>query len=252
LKIATYNVNSIRTRLARVLEWMEDEKPDVVCFQETKVTEDRFPRLEFEAMGYKVEALGQKAYNGVAIAARSEIGDVIRGLPGDEEARLLAGTVAGTRVISVYVPNGREVGSKHYVRKLEWLERLRKFLDERFDPEEPVVMCGDYNIAPEDRDVYDPERWRGKNLCSEPERAAFRKLLDWGFTDALRLYTQEPEIYTWWDYRQGMFWRNQGLRIDHHLITAPLTLRLDGVEVRRELRKGEKPSDHVAVVALLD
>jgi exodeoxyribonuclease-3 len=184
--------------------------------------------------------------------------DVQRGLEGEDERareehrRVITAQVGDLILINAYVVNGESVESPKYAFKLAWLELLAAHVEALCDPSEKVVLTGDFNCTFDDRDVYDPERWRGKNLCSEPERAAFRKLLDWGFTDALRLYTQEPEIYTWWDYRQGMFWRNQGLRIDHHLITAPLTLRLDGVEVRRELRKGEKPSDHVAVVALLD
>lgn len=251
MKIATYNINSIRTRLPRLLDWLGRERPDVVCLQETKVTDDLFPRPELEALGYRVEIHGQPTYNGVAILSLAPLGEVRRGLPGDDEdkqARYLAATVDGVRVIDVYVPNGSEVGSDKYAYKLAWLERLRRHLEWDHAPGEPLVLCGDFNIAPEDRDVHDPRAWAGKVLCSDPERAALRGLLDWGLTDAFRAREPGEGHYSWWDYRGGAFWRGQGLRIDLHLVTPPVAARVREASIRRDERKGDKPSDHAPVV----
>lgn len=254
MKLVSWNINSVRARLGQLLSWIEQHTPDVVCLQETKVVDHDFPRLEIESMGYKVEAHGQKSYNGVAILARHDLEEPRRGFTGgdDTQKRAISATVNGIRIINLYVPNGKSVGSEHYTRKLEWLDRFAAYLDAEHRPGDPIVICGDLNIAPQDRDTYDPELWRGRILCSEPERERFRSLLDWGLADALRIRTNDEGIYTWWDYRMGGFRRNRGLRIDHFLVTAPVADRLADVIVDREARAGEKPSDHAPLVMTLD
>jgi len=255
MKIVTWNINSVRARLDRLLGWLESTSPDVVCLQETKATDKDFPALEIRGAGYGVAYRGQKSYNGVAILARdAEPEDVESVLPGDDEdqdARMLAATVNDVRVVTVYVPNGREVGHDHYKYKLRWLERLHDYVAEH-SPAEPLVVCGDYNVAPDEQDVYDPKRWEGKCLFSDPERAAFRRLLDWGLTDALRVVRPRETVFTWWDYRRAMFPRDMGLRIDHLLVTRPLADRILSVTVDRKMREGEKPSDHAPVVLELE
>lgn len=255
LTVATWNVNSIRVRLPRLLDWLARRQPDVVCLQETKVADAEFPTAELTALGYHALVSGQPTYNGVAILARAEPCDSVRELPGDSadaQRRLLVATVAGLTVVNVYAPNGGEVGSDKYAYKLEWYRRLRAFLAARVDPAGAVVLCGDLNVAPEDRDVWDPEGWRGQTLCSEPERAAFRELLAWGLRDALRLlHPGAGGLYTWWDYRAGAFHRGWGLRIDHVLVSAPLVPRVSAVLIDREERKGAKPSDHAPVLTTL-
>jgi len=225
-----------------------------VCLQETKVGDDQFPLDEMARLGYTALVAGQPTYNGVAILARATGTATLRALPGDGEdapRRILVTTLEGLRVVNVYAPNGQAVGSDKYAYKLEWYRRLRAFLDAAFDPRAPLVLCGDLNVAPEDRDVHDPERWRDQIMCSGPERAAFRELTAWGLSDALRLHRQEGGLFTWWDYRAGAFHRGWGLRIDHILVTAPLAARCGPVEIDRDERKGAKPSDHVPVVAAL-
>jgi len=255
LTLATWNINSIRMRLARLLDWLGQRPVDILCLQETKVPDEAFPAAELEALGYRALFAGEKAYNGVAILSRREATDPVRALPGDEAGaprRLLAASVDGLRVICVYAPNGGDVGSDKYVFKLGWYRRLQTFVEAELARTPALVLCGDLNVAPEDRDVWDPEAWRGQTLCSEPEREAFRALLAAGLHDALRL--QRPDdggLYTWWDYRQGAFHRGWGLRIDHILLGAPLVARCRGVEIDRQERKGAKPSDHVPVVATL-
>lgn len=254
MKVATWNVNSIRTRLPRLLAWLERRQPDIVCLQEIKVTDDLFPAVEVSGLGYKALVAGQPTYNGVAILARGEASDTVRALPGDGPdgpRRLLVTTLEGLRIVNVYAPNGQAVGSDKYAYKLDWYRRLREFLDEVFDPHDPIILCGDLNVAPEDRDVWDPEKWRGEIMCSEPEREAFRALAGWGLADSLRLHRAEHGLYTWWDYRAGAFHRGWGLRIDHILLSAPLAGRCTAVEIDRDERKGDKPSDHVPVVATL-
>jgi exodeoxyribonuclease-3 len=255
VKIATWNVNSIRMRLPRLLAWLERRQPDVVCLQETKVEDERFPFAEVETLGYRALASGEKSYNGVAVLSRAEATEVIRCLPGDDpdpQRRVLAATVSGVRIVNVYAPNGGELGSPRYTYKLEWYRRLRAFLDAAFDAGQDLVLCGDLNIAPEDRDIWDPEQWRGQVMCTEPERDCFRSLTGWGLTDSLRMHAPETcGLYTWWDYRAGAFHRNWGLRIDHILLTPSLAKRCSTVEIDRDERKGPKPSDHVPVVATL-
>jgi exodeoxyribonuclease-3 len=254
MKIVSWNINSVRARLSRLLAWLERHQPDVLCLQETKVTDGEFPRLEIEAMGYSLETDGQKGYNGVAILSRGAFSEVARGFPGGDESqkRVIAATVYGIRIVNLYVPNGKSVGSEYYAFKLEWLTRFLSFLDAEHVPSEPLLVCGDLNIAPEDRDTYDPDVWRGRILCSEPERERFRALLDWGLSDALRLGTEDGGIFTWWDYRMGGFRRNKGLRIDHFLVTRPVAERVREVVVDREERGGDKPSDHAPLVVTLE
>jgi exodeoxyribonuclease-3 len=240
-------------RLPRLLTWLERRRPDIVCLQETKVEDAAFPAAEVSALGYRALVSGERSYNGVAVLSRAEPREVVRGLDGeDPQRRLLLATVAGLRVLTVYAPNGGEVGSEKYAYKLAWYRRLDAFLSARLDPAEPLVLCGDLNVAPEDRDVWDPERWRGQTLCSEPEREAFRRLAAWGLRDALRVHRpEEGGLYTWWDYRAGAFHRGWGLRIDHVLLSSPLVSRLVAVEIDRDERKGPKPSDHAPVVVTL-
>jgi exodeoxyribonuclease-3 len=255
VRIATYNVNSIRTRLPRVLAWLERERPDVVCFQELKVDDERFPRAELEAAGYRLAVHGQRTYNGVAIASREPLDDVRVGLDdgvADPEARLIAGRVRGVWILSVYVPNGRAVGSPTWDYKLAWIERLRGHLARRYDPAAPLAVCGDFNVAPEDRDVARPEEWRTTVLCHSDARAAWRDLVGWGLVDVVRLHHAGDGPFTWWDYRMLGFAKNDGLRIDHILATAPLAARCTAAHVARDERKGARPSDHAPVVAAFD
>jgi len=252
MKIVTWNVNSVRARLPRVVEWITRQQPDVLCMQETKTVDADFPRAEFEALGYHLELFGQKTYNGVAIASRVTATAVVRGLPDDPldaDRRLIAGTFGGVRVIGVYVPNGTEVGSERFAFKLAWFRRLRTMLEATATPRDPVLICGDFNVAPEDRDVYDPEAWRGRLLFHPDEQAALRHVMAWGLVDAFRLHEPGGGHYSWWDYRSGAFHRGWGLRIDLVLMTESLAARCRAVTIDREARKGEKPSDHAPVVA---
>jgi len=255
MKIATWNVNSIRVRLPRLIAWLKRVEPDVVCLQETKVIDDNFPLAELEELGYKCLINGQKTYNGVAILSKLPMMDPLLNLPADSpevERRLVSATIDGIRIIGAYAPNGGFVGSERYSYKLDWFRRLRSYLDSSFSPEHPLLVCGDLNVAPEDRDVWDPAKWRGKILFSEPEKEQFQHLRAWGLEDALRLRHQESGLYTWWDYRAGAFRRGQGLRIDHVLISKPLVGRCATVEVDLNERKGDKPSDHAPVIMSLE
>ena len=203
MKLATWNVNSITARLPLVLQWLAAARPDVLCLQETKCRDERFPAAAFADLGYFSEVFGQPTYNGVAIISRQPCAEVRRGFPGDDpgaHARLLAAEVEGVSIINVYVPNGAFVGSDKYRFKLDWMLRLRAFFDEHYDPGTRVLVCGDFNVAPEDRDVYDPDLWRGRILCSKAERAALTELKKWGLTDAFRLHTEGEGHYSWWDY----------------------------------------------------
>ena len=252
MKIATWNVNSIIARLPHVTRWLAAAQPDVLCIQETKCADDKFPLLELEATGYECIHFGQPSYNGVAILSRSSGTNVQRGFPDDDAAsqrRVLAADIAGVRVINVYIPNGQAVGSEKYQFKLDWLRRLREFLDHSCDTSSQVLICGDFNVAPEDRDVHDPRLWQNRVLCSEPERAALQHIKDWGFTDTFRLHNEEAGHYSWWDYRAGGFRRNLGLRIDHVWTSAPLTRRSRTTWIDKGPRAWERPSDHAPVVA---
>ena len=255
MKIATWNVNSILARLPHVTRWLEAEQPDVLCVQETKCTDDKFPSLEIKALGYDCVMLGQQSYNGVAIISKTGCATVQRGYPNDDpssQARLLSAEIAGVRVVNVYIPNGQMVGSEKYQFKLDWMKRLREFLDANYDKNTPVLLCGDFNVAPEERDVHDPRLWQNRILFSEPEKAALQHVKDWGFTDAFRLHTEEGGYYSWWDYRAGAFRRNLGLRIDHIWVSAPLAARSKTTRIDKEPRQWERPSDHAPVVAEFD
>jgi exodeoxyribonuclease-3 len=252
VRLVTWNVNSLKARLTRVEEWLTTVRPDVVCLQETKLADGAFPGLAFSALGYEVAHHGEGRWNGVAIASRVGIDDVAEGFcddePPDPEARVLWATCGGVRVGTVYVPNGRAVGSDHYEYKLRWLARLRACLTGRHDPAEPLVVCGDFNIAPDDRDVYDPEAFAGDTHVTEPERAALASLLDWGLVDVFRQHYQVGGLFSWWDYRAGNFHKGKGMRIDLVLATKELADRSTAVLIDRNARKGKAPSDHAPVV----
>lgn len=254
MKIATWNVNSIAARLPLVVRWLESAGPDVLCLQEIKCVDNRFPAEAFAELGYASAVYGQPTYNGVAILSRMPIDDVRRGLPGDEsdaQARVIEALVGGVRIVDVYVPNGAFVGSEKYVFKLDWLARLRSHLDESFSSDAPVLLCGDFNVAPEDRDVHDPKKWEGQVLCSEPERDAIEKVREWGFVDTFRLHTAEAGHFSWWDYRAAAFRRNAGLRIDHVWVTPSLAKLCTGAWIDKETRAWERPSDHAPVIVEL-
>jgi exodeoxyribonuclease-3 len=253
MKIVTWNVNSLKVRLPHLLQWLAANPVDVMCLQETKLTDDKFPLAEINAAGYEVVFSGQKTYNGVAILARHPITDVVRNNPHypDAQQRLIAATVAGVRFICAYVPNGQEVGSDKYAYKLAWLQALHTWVGEEMAVHPQFAILGDYNIAPDDRDVHDPAAWAGGIHCSDPERDALRALFALGLADAFRLFEQADKQYSWWDYRQMAFRRNRGLRIDHILLSAALAARCAACEIDREPRKWEQPSDHTPVIATL-
>jgi exodeoxyribonuclease-3 len=253
LTVATYNVNSIRARLDRVLAWLGRAAPDVVCLQELKVADDEFPRAAFEAAGWHCAVHGQRTYNGVAILSRAPLAAVSAGLDDgvtDPEARILSARVVGARIVSAYVPNGQLVGSAKWTYKLAWMDRLRLWLERHTSPGEPLVLAGDFNVAPEDRDVARPDEWRDSVLCHADARAALRSIVAWGLVDAVRLHHQGDGPYTWWDYRMLGFPKNNGLRIDHILVTRDLARRCREAYVVRDERKGKQPSDHAPVVAV--
>ncbi len=252
--IATWNVNSILARMPVVTRWLDDVKPDVICMQETKCTDDKFPTLVFQERGYQCQLFGQQSYNGVAILTRCACETSHRGYPGDDEtaqSRLITSTVEGIQIINGYIPNGQAVGSEKYEMKLAWMRRLREFLDQNYDPSKPVLLCGDFNVAPEDRDVHDVRLWQGRIMFSEQERATLQHIKDWGFIDAFRLHNEEGGKFTWWDYRAGAFRRNLGLRIDHIWISEPLASRTVRTWIDSEPRKWEKPSDHAPMITEL-
>ncbi len=257
MKIVTWNVNSVRARAARVAGFLERAAPDVLCLQETKVEDAAFPRELFAAAGYSIEIHGQKTYNGVALATRAGLvaTDVVRGMPGDDdgaERRVIAASIGTIRVVDVYVVNGQEVGSEKYAKKLAWLSRLRDYLADVVSRHDRVVLCGDFNIAPDDRDVWDPEGLKGQLLVSDPERAALAAILQLGFEDLFRRFTAEGGRYSYWDYRQLAFPKNRGYRIDLVLGTKAAAARSRAVEIDRAERKGEGASDHAPVVAEFD
>jgi len=249
MKIATWNVNSLKVRLPHLLNWLAANQPDVVCLQETKLQDANFPHAELQAAGYHSVCSGQKTYNGVAILSREPISEVQYGIPNftDEQKRVTAATIAGVRIICVYVPNGQSVDSDKYRYKLGWLAALTEWLQAELVRYPKLALLGDYNIAPEDRDVHDPVAWQGNVLVSEPERAAFRALQILGLRDAFRLFEQAEKSYSWWDYRMLAFRRNQGLRIDHILISP--ALQCAACVIDKAPRKLERSSDHTPVVA---
>jgi exodeoxyribonuclease-3 len=253
MKVATWNVNSIRARLDRLVAWLDAQQPDVVCLQETKCEDAKFPGAEIEAMGYRWAHHGQKTYNGVAILAKSGCANVLRGIPqfDDEQRRVIVGDVGDARIICVYVPNGQSVGSDKFQYKLRWLEALRAWLEAELAAHPKLAVLGDFNIAPDERDVHDPLAWEGQVLFSEPERAALRRILELGFADAFRLFEQPAKSFTWWDYRMNAFRRRLGLRIDHVLLSPALARSCTACAIDLGPRALERPSDHAPVVCQL-
>jgi exodeoxyribonuclease III len=251
LTVATWNVNSLRARLALVTRWVKDKKPDVICLQETKVTDDEFPLDDFTILGYHEALHGQKSYNGVAILSRKPLADVSRGFDGkgaEEQKRLIAATIAGIRVVNAYIPNGGEVGSDKFAYKLDFLDKLRGYFAE-LKPTDPVVFVGDFNVATEPRDVYDPKALEGTTCYHPDERAALAKVAAWGFVDLFRRYESGAGLYSWWDYRTFAWQKNLGLRIDHIWTTETLAARSTACRIEKDERAKDKASDHAPVVA---
>jgi exodeoxyribonuclease-3 len=253
MKLVTWNVNSLKVRLPQVLQWLESNPVDVLCLQETKLTDDKFPQAEIEAAGYQVVFSGQKTYNGVAILSRHAISDVQKNNPlfEDEQQRIIAATIQGMRIVCAYVPNGQALDSEKYPYKLSWLASLQQWIKQEMATHASLALLGDYNIAPEDRDVYDPAAWEGQNLVSPPERAALQALIDLGLKDSFRMFEQADKSFSWWDYRQLGFRLNKGVRIDHILLSEPLAIRCTSCVIDRIPRKWEQPSDHAPVIATL-
>jgi exodeoxyribonuclease-3 len=253
VRIATWNVNSLRIRLPHLLDWLRAQQPDVMCLQETKTEDQNFPLAEIQAAGYQAVYCGQKAYNGVAILARSALTDVQHGIPefADDPKRVIAATVGDIRVLCLYAPNGEAPGTEKYAYKLRWYHALTSWLQKELPRRPRLVVLGDLNIAPEPRDVHDPKRWEGKIHFSEPERAAFREVVQTGLKDAFRLFDQPEKQFTWWDYRLKAFERGWGLRIDHILLSPALAAICKACGIDTEPRKRERPSDHAPVIAQL-
>ncbi|PYJ04613.1 MAG: exodeoxyribonuclease III [Verrucomicrobia bacterium] len=250
MKIVSWNINSLRKRQDRLFDWLEAIKPDIVCLQETKCPDDQFPALALQAVGYRSAYHGEKSYNGVAILANREPRDVRPSLCDevvDPQARVIAATIDDVRVFSIYAPNGQAIGSPAYEYKLHWYRRLRDCIANEKSVD--VIVCGDFNVAPEDIDVYDPDLWRGAIMASESERAAFRELCKIGLCDTLRIHHKEGELYTWWDYQMRAFEKNRGLRIDAVLASEELATKCIAAGIDREMRKGKEPSDHAPVWA---
>ena len=254
MKLATWNVNSLKVRLPQVLEWLAANQPDVLCLQELKQQDGDFPQAVLQQAGYHFAFSGQKTYNGVAILSKSALADVQCGMADfpDEQKRLIAATVDGVRVVCVYVPNGQSLDSDKYQYKLKWLAALQTWLKDGLEKYPRLALLGDFNIAPDDRDVYDPQAWVGNVLVSEPEREAFRGLERLGLRDSFRLFEQPEKSYSWWDYRMMAFRRNMGLRIDHILLSAALAPECSACMIDRTPRKLERPSDHAPVVAQIN
>jgi exodeoxyribonuclease-3 len=254
VRIATWNVNSLRVRLPQLLEWLAGSAPEVLALQETKLTDDAFPAAELLAAGYHSVCSGQKTYNGVAILARSTPTEVVCDMPGydDPQRRVLAASIGALRVIDLYVPNGQSVGSDKFHYKLGWLRALRKWLRAELAAHPQLVVLGDFNIAPEDRDVHDPAAWAGSVQVSAEEREALRDTLALGLIDVFRRFEQAPQSFSWWDYRAGAFRRNHGLRIDLVLASAALAEHCTACQIDREPRRVERASDHTPVIASFD
>lgn len=254
MKLATWNVNSLKVRLPQVLQWLSTQPVDVLCLQELKMTDDKFPVADIEAAGYHVAFTGQKTYNGVAILSKTPITDVIKNNPlfQDEQQRIISGTINGIRIVCAYIPNGQDIASDKYQYKLSWLQSLHDWLKQEMNQYPKLALLGDYNIAPEDRDAYDPEGWKDQVLVSVPERAAFQRFIDLGLSDAFRQFEQPEKLYSWWDYRRMGFRLNRGLRIDHILLSKPLADQCIACEIDKEPRKWEQPSDHAPVIATLN
>jgi exodeoxyribonuclease-3 len=253
MKLTTWNVNGIRARLVHVIDFLREQRPDILCLQETKVVDDQFPREPLEDEGYNLEVFGQKSYNGLAILSRHPIEAVVQNLPDDPpdaERRALGCIVGDLMLLDLYVPNGQEVGSDKYRYKLDWLRRLRAFLDAKYSTGEKLALLGDFNITTDDRDVHDPDAWRDKILCSVEERTALRSVLAFGLEDLMRKHHQDAGIYTWWDYRQGQSKKDEGLRIDYIFGTPALAATCIDVVVHTDMRARKTPSDHAPVTAV--
>jgi exodeoxyribonuclease-3 len=253
MQLATWNVNSLGVRLPQLLDWLAANPVDALVLQETKLTDDKFPVAEIEAAGYSVAFHGQKTYNGVALLSRTPPEAVVKNIPGfaDEQARVIAGTVGGVRVIGGYFPNGQAPGSEKFAYKMQWLAALEAWLAAELAQHPQLVLMGDYNIAPEDRDVYDPVAWAGQIHCTPEERGHFQALIGLGLVDAFRLFEQPAKSWSWWDYRNLAFRKNQGLRIDHILVSAALQGQVKACTIDKLPRKNERPSDHAPVVVTL-
>ena len=251
MKIATWNVNSLKVRLPHVLDWLATAQPDVLCLQETKTTDENFPVEAIKDAGYHSVYSGQKTYNGVAILSKTPAESILTDIPGldDPQRRILGATIGGVRILNLYVVNGQEVGSEKYAHKLHWLEKVAEHVREQLVKHVHFVTLGDFNIAPEDRDVHDPEAWHERILCSTPERKALQKLLEPGLVDTFRLFDQEADSFSWWDYRAAAFRRNMGLRIDLILASRSLAECCTACSIDKEPRRLERPSDHTPVVA---
>jgi exodeoxyribonuclease-3 len=254
MKLSSWNVNSLKVRFSQVLQWLEANPVDVLCLQETKLTDDKFPLAEINAAGYQVVFSGQKTYNGVAILSKLPIEEVLKNNPlyPDEQQRIVAATIGGVRIVCAYVPNGQSVDSEKYLYKLNWLSAFREWLSQEAAQHTQLAVLGDFNIAPEDRDVHDPVAWTGQVLVSDPERAALSALMELGLQDAFRLFEQADKSFSWWDYRQLGFRLNKGLRIDHILLSQALAARCSACAIDRIPRKWEQPSDHAPIIATLD
>ncbi|QMU57488.1 MAG: exodeoxyribonuclease III [Boseongicola sp.] len=259
MRIATFNINGIKARMGALTDWLNDQKPDVALLQEIKSIDENFPRAHFEDLGYTVETHGQKGFNGVAIFSRLPLEDITHGLPGDnsdEQARWIEATVIGdkkpVRVCGLYLPNGNPCPGPKYDYKLAWMNRMKTRAQALMNAEEPAIMCGDYNVIPQDEDAARPEVWQEDALARPETRAAFRELLNLGFTEAFRARTRGPEHYSFWDYQAGAWERNNGIRIDHHLLTPQAADLLENCWIESAVRGREKPSDHVPVWVELD
>lgn len=256
MRLATWNVNSLKVRLPRVEAWLAEVQPDVLAIQETKLADDAFPALAFEAMGYESAHFGQGRWNGVALLSRVGLTNVrdnfADGIEPDHEARIISATCGGVRVSSVYVPNGRSLDDDHYRYKLDWMSRLRRHVDTEGSPSDAVVVMGDFNIAPDDRDVWDPAAYEGATHVSQPERDVLEQLEGWGMVDLFRKHHSAGGLFSWWDYRDGSFHRGRGMRIDLVLGTDSVAQRCSWSVVDRNARKGEQPSDHAPVLVDLD
>ena len=254
MQIATWNVNSLRVRIDHLRQWLADHPVDLFALQELKLTDEQFPHEDIRALGYAAATFGQKTYNGVAILAREPPSDVVTGIPEDDDLqrRVIAASIRGLRIVNVYVPNGQSVGSEKYGYKLAWLERLRGYLAAQLTRHARLLVVGDFNIAPEDRDVHDPAAWEGSVHVSPPEREALARIMALGFTDLFRRFEQPEKTFSWWDYRMGAFRRNHGLRIDLMLASPELTAACTGCAIDRSTRAWERPSDHAPVMAAFD
>ncbi|HJS51823.1 MAG TPA: exodeoxyribonuclease III [Pyrinomonadaceae bacterium] len=252
MKIATWNVNSINVRMPQLLGWLDKNELDVVCFQETKTIDENFPLDDLVNLGYEAVFMGEKSYNGVAIISKYPIEEVQKNYLDDDDTapkRLIAGTINGIRIVNTYIPNGSELWSDKFTFKLDWLQRLRRLFDETCDVNKNVLLCGDFNVAPEEPDVWNVGAWRGRLHFSRPERAAIHHLKQWGFVDVFRKINPEAREFSWWDYRAGAWQKNHGLRIDHIWTSPPLAEKCTGCWIDKGPRALEKPSDHAPVIA---